>query len=181
MKEKLKVVWKILKPVFETIKIGLDLCFLIVLFYGILCIPLLAGYTSYVVDDSNNEINYKKGTLLYYKKVSEGEIKQDDVIVYKTANEMIFHKVMRVIEPKEDEEDALNKKSEYSYEVNVDSYNKETPNHISYANILGKVAPVYLPYVGYFIIFINNNMPLFYILLGVTVIDLLLSFLPFNN
>ena len=94
---------------------------------------------------------------------------------------MIFHKVMRVIEPKEDEEDALNKKSEYSYEVNVDSYNKETPNHISYANILGKVAPVYLPYVGYFILFINNNMPLFYILLGVTVIDLLLSFLPFNN
>jgi hypothetical protein len=180
---KLYKIWKgvirpVLEAVFSVIKIFFDICFLIVLCYGILCIPLLADYHSYVVEDSLNEANIKKGSLVYYKKVQPTEILQDDIIVYKPAMEMIFHKVMRVIPPSDEN---TNNTQDYTYEVEIDSYHKEYPNNIAYKDILGEVAPIYLPFVGYFVNFIQLNMPLFYIIIGISAVDLLLSFLPSKN
>lgn len=186
MKEKFKMIWHIigptLKAIFSIIKMFFDLCFLIVLFYGILCVPLLADYKMYVVENENNEIHYKRGTIIYYKKVNANEIYEKDVIVYQPAKEMIFHNVLRVINPNQEKLDSTDTEVKgYHYEVEVDSYHKDYPNHIAYDNLLGKVAPIYLPYVGYFVNFIQMNMPLFYIILGISAIDLLLSFLPIPN
>ena len=193
MKEKFKKIWKFIGPVFKAvfavIKMFFDFCFLIVLLYGILCVPLLADYKMYVIENENNEINYKKGTVIYYKKVAENEIYEKDVVVYKPAQEMIFHKVLRVINPSQEKQDTTSETTDtevvqpkgYHYEAEIDSYHKEYPNHIAYGDLLGKVAPIYLPYVGYFVNFIQMNMPLFYIILGISAIDLLLSFLPIPN
>ncbi len=176
------VVKPILKAVFSVIKLCCDFCFLIVLLYGIICIPLLAEYKMYVVENENNEIHYKKGTVVYYKKAADNGIYEKDIIVYKPAQEMIFHKVLRVINPSDNKnpipEVEGEKKNEYSYEVEVDSYHTEYPNHVYYSSLLGKVAPIYLPYVGYFVSFIKMNMPLFYIILGISAVDLIISFLP---
>ena len=193
MKEKFKKIWGFIGPVFKVIfgivKMFFDFCFLIVLFYGIICVPLLANYKMYVIENENNEINYKKGTVIYYKKVAENEIYEKDVIVYQPAQEMIFHKVLRVINPSQEKQDTTSETTDtevvqpkgYHYEAEIDSYHKEYPNHIAYGDLLGKVAPIYLPYVGYFVNFIQMNMPLFYIILGISAIDLLLSFLPIPN
>ena len=146
MKEKFKKIWGFIGPVFKVIfgivKMFFDFCFLIVLFYGIICVPLLADYKMYVIENENNEINYKKGTVIYYKKVAENEIYEKDVIVYQPAQEMIFHKVLRVIKPSQEKQDTTSETTDtevvqpkgYHYEAEIDSYHKEYPNHILLIN-----------------------------------------------
>ena len=84
----------------------------------------------------------------------------------------------------EDNSDSLNEDDTnfvYYYETEPDSYHSSTPNRIEYKDVLGEVSKVSIPYLGYYVQFINNHMHLFRIMLGILVINFFISFFHFSD
>lgn len=138
--------------------------YVLIIVYAIVCIPMIFGHHPVVVLSGSMKPTYKVGSVIYYKKVSQKELKVGDVITFNVNNnKMVSHRIVNIdngfIETKGD----ANKVSDV--------------NKIRYENVRGKVGKLSIPYVGYYIKAVNENLTLVVI---VTVIILVSEFL-FSN
>lgn len=143
------------------LKIVSDICFVLAFLYGFLFLPRLFGYTPVAItaDMANKEI--KEGTLIYYNKAPADEIRIGDYIIC-----------------------SLGKRDYALYEVdNITDdglYETTESGKIKYEKISGKVYPAKVPYVGYYMLFIQARMGLFYLMLIIIAVDIVFSSL-FNE
>lgn len=136
--------------------------FVLLLLYAIVASPLILGYHPIVVLTGSMEPTYKTGSIIYYKEIPEENLKVGDTITFKTnQEEMITHRINAIHDDK--------------YETKGDANDSPDAEEITYQNILGKVTKVKIPYLGYYIWFINNHRYITILLLGIIVIDFLLE------
>jgi len=134
------------------IKIISDACFIVLFFYGVTFIPFLLGYKALAIPAGNTV--YSEGTLIYYdKSVKLEQIRVSDRILVKKDKTYIFYTVNDVVD------DTI--------------YVGDT--EINYKDVHGKIAPVSVPYFGYFVRFMNNNSKVFYLLIAIVVADIILG------
>lgn len=140
-----------------------NIIYVLITVYLVICIPMIFGHTPVVVLSGSMEPTYKVGSVIYYKKVSEKELKEEDVITFNVDNKTISHRIVSI-------DNGL-------IETKGDANNTSDVHKIRYKNIKGKVGNISIPYIGYYIKIVNDNLTLVVI---VTVIILVSEFL-FSN
>ena len=140
-----------------------NIIYVLITVYLVVCIPMIFGHTPVVVLSGSMEPKYKVGSVIYYKKVSEKELKEEDVITFNVDNKTISHRIASI-------DNGL-------IETKGDANNTSDVHKIRYKNIKGKVGNISIPYIGYYIKIVNDNLTLVVI---VTVIILVSEFL-FSN
>jgi len=119
----------------------------LIIIYAIVCIPMIFGHHPVVVLSGSMEPTYKVGSVIYYKKVSEKELKKGDVITFNANNnKMVSHRIVSI-------DNGL-------IETKGDANNVSDVNKIRYGNVRGKVGKISIPYVGYYIKLVNDNLTL---------------------
>lgn len=140
-----------------------NIAYILIILYALVCIPILFGKNPVVVLSGSMEPTYKIGSIIYYEKVLFKNIKVGDVITYEYDNKYISHRVSSI--------------DNNLIETKGDANNTADVNKVKYNNIKGKVSNFSLPYIGYYIKFINDNVRIFMITL---VVILLSEFLLSN-
>ena len=137
--------------------------YVLITVYLVICIPMIFGHTPVVVLSGSMEPTYKVGSVIYYKKISEKELKKEDVITFNVNDKTVSHRIVSI-------DNGL-------IETKGDANNTSDVHKIRYKNIKGKVGNISIPYIGYYIKIVNDNLTLVVI---VTVIILVSEFL-FSN
>lgn len=139
------------------------ICYLAISIYVLLVIPKIFGNNPVVVLSSSMAPTYPVGTIVYYHSVPKEDIKENDVITFKTTNnKFVTHRVNKLVDDK--------------FETKGDANNSPDAKLVDYENVVGKLAPISIPYLGYYVEFINTN---FYLVIGVVII-LVLEFVLAN-
>lgn len=121
------------------------LVYILIAAYLLLVAPKIVGYTPLVVLTGSMSPTYKTGSVIYYHEVEQKELKKGDVITYKlNEKDLITHRIYAINDDK-------------TYVTKGDANNNVDPMVVKYDKIIGKVAKVYIPYVGYYVAFINTN------------------------
>ena len=122
--------------------------------YAIFSIPGIIGYKPLIVISGSMEPNYKVGSILYYKKVSIKEIKENDVITFGTKTDSnVTHRVFEI--------------TDKGFVTKGDSNLSPDSEIVPFEKVKGKVLKVSVPYVGYYISFVNTHL---YLILVVALI-----------
>lgn len=147
----------------KIIKFLTNICYVLILIYAVVEIPMIFGYKPLIVLSGSMEPTYKIGSILYYKDVVKEELKVGDVITFQlTDGTYITHRINRIVENK--------------YETKGDANELPDVFKIDFKDVCGKVSSISIGYVGYYINFINNHI----YLVGVAVLILLSEFLLSN-
>lgn len=139
-----------------------NICYILIFIYILLVAPKVFGYTPVVVLTGSMEPTYKVGTIVYYHSINENEIKTGDVVTFKNGDQIVTHRI----------NDIKNN----LYETKGDANEIPDAKLVEYKNIVGKVAPISIPILGYAINFLNNHL---YIVIGAVII-LVLEFATAN-
>lgn len=140
-----------------------NLCYLLIIIYGLLCVPICFGYKPLVVLTGSMEPTYKVGSIVYYHKTSEIKLSVNDVITFAYEDNLIItHRIYKI--------------NGDEYITKGDANNAPDPVPITYKNILGKVTNITIPYLGYYVRFINEHL----YIIGIVVIILVSEFLLSN-
>lgn len=151
---------ELLKRIIHIIAI---ISYLAISIYVLLVIPKLFGNNPVVVLSNSMSPTYPVGTIVYYHKTNKKDIKENDVITFKTTNnKFVTHRVNKLVNDK--------------FETKGDANNSPDAKLVDYKNVVGKVTPISIPYLGYYVEFINTN---FYLVIGVVLI-LVLEFVLAN-
>lgn len=137
------------------------LCYVFVGIYVLVCIPCLFKYRPLVVLSGSMEPTFKTGGIIYYKHALPEEIKVGDIITFRSSDTFVSHRVTKI-------ENNL-------YETKGDANNTVDAIKIKYNDIVGVDANFCIPYVGYYIKFINDNMYLLIIVAIILVTEFLIS------
>lgn len=121
-----------------------NIAYVVIIIYAAVSLPLIMKYKPLVVLTGSMEPTIKTGSIIYYKPVSENELQQNDIITFESNNSLVTHRIVNI-------ENGL-------IETRGDANNTNDPNKIKYDDVVGRVANIYLPYLGYFIGFIQDNL-----------------------
>lgn len=138
-----------------------NICYLLLVVYGLLCLPIVIGYKPLVVLTGSMEPTYKVGSILYYHKVDESELGVNDVITFRYDDLVITHRIENI--------------TGTDYITKGDANNSPDPLPIQYENIMGKVTNLTIPYMGYYVSFINQHLYLIGIVTLILVSEFLLN------
>ena len=142
-------------------------CYILIGIYAIICIPIIFKYKPLVVLTGSMEPTFKVGSIIYYKNVAQNEIKKGDIITFKYDNTLISHRVNNIVNN--------------LYETKGDANNTVDAKKITYNDIVGKDMNFCIPYLGYYVKFINDNMYLLIIIAVILVLDFILSNIDKKN
>lgn len=132
--------------------------------YALVCIPILFKYNPLVVLTGSMEPTFKIGSVIYYKEINENELKVGDIITFKVNNDkLVSHRIISI-------ENGL-------IETKGDANRISDASKVRFEDIQGRDAKVCIPYVGYYIQWINENLT---VTIVFTVIILVSEFL-FSN
>lgn len=138
--------------------------YVLISIYVVVCIPLLFKYKPLVVLSGSMEPTFKTGSVIYYREVSLNELKVGDIITFNTkSNSFVSHRIVSI-------EGNL-------IETKGDANNSPDVNKVQFDDVLGKDLNISIPYVGYYIWFVNNNL----ISVVVFVVLILVSEFLFGN
>ena len=144
---------KVIKNIVHVLSI---FCYLFIIVYALVCLPYVFGYKPLVVLTGSMEPTFKTGSIIYYKTVHRDEIKEGDIITFKMGDSLVSHRV--------------NKIDNYMYETKGDANNTVDSKKISYSEILGRDSDICIPYLGYYVKFINEHIYLL-VLVGIILIS----------
>lgn len=148
----------------KAIHILADITYILIILYAVVCIPILFQYHPVVVLSGSMEPTLKIGSVIYYKKVPFKTLKKDDIITFQAnKNELVTHRIVKI-------ENNL-------IETKGDANKVSDVNKISNKTIKGKVGKIIIPYIGYYIKTVNDNLKI--IVIATTII--LISEFLFSN
>lgn len=137
------------------------ICYVFIGIYLVVSIPSLFGYKPLVVLTGSMEPTLKVGSIIYYKSVSKEDIKQGDIITFDLNGNYVTHRVNRI-------------ENNYYY-TKGDYNNTEDPFKVTYLDIKGKVLGITIPFMGYYIRFISENMYLLVFVILLLVLEFFLT------
>jgi len=148
----------------RTVHILANITYIMIILYSTVCIPMILGYHPVVVLSGSMEPTYKIGSIIYYKKVVEQKLKKGDVITFDINNKTVSHRINNI------DNELIETKGDANKVPDI--------NKIRYENVRGKVGKLSIPYVGYYIKMVNDNLTIVVI---VAVIILISEFLISNT
>ena len=149
---------KIIQKIFRILSY---LCYTLIGIYVLICAPYIIKYKPLVVLTGSMEPTFHVGSIIYYKQVPQEELNVGDIITFKYDDTIISHRINQI--------------SGTLYETKGDANNTADQRRISYNEILGKDTTFCIPYLGFFVKFINDNMYLLIIVAIILVSDFILS------
>lgn len=148
----------------KIVNIFAKIVYFVITIYLIICIPWLFKYKPVVVLSGSMEPTLKRGSIIYFNDDNKN-LKKDDIITYIVNDkELVSHRIVKI------EDDLI--------ETKGDANNMSDPNRVHINDVKGKVQNITIPYVGYFINIINNNLIIF---VPTFVIILILEFFLSNK
>ena len=144
-----------------------SICYLLIIVYALVCIPYLFGYKPLVVLTGSMEPTYHTGSIIYYKHVNQNELKEGDNITFKMGEYTVSHRINKI-------DNGL-------YETKGDANNTVDANKITYNDILGKDLNISIPYLGYYVKFIKDNMYLLVIVAFILIFEFILDNITKNK
>lgn len=139
-----------------------DIGFILLLIYALIASPIIFGYHPVVILTGSMSPSYKVGTVVYYYKVSEDELKEGDFIAFKNRNDKVISHRINSIEGSE-------------YITKGDANDTVDVDKVSFDNILGKITKFKIPIIGYYIWFVNQHLYVVAIFILLIFIDFLLD------
>lgn len=119
-----------------------------IIFFSLVLIILISGVFSYkliaIGSDSMNPVYYK-GDAIIYKKENPSDIKINDILVYSNNNEIITHRVKRIVK----------RGNQLYFQTKGDNNKDADVNLVESSNVLGTVKYI-VKYVGYPTIWMNE-------------------------
>ena len=122
-------------------------------------VPCLWGHKPLVVISGSMEPTLKVGGILYYEKIDLDDFNKDDILVYKTKNHIISHRIVEIIDD--------------GFITKGDANNSIDSILVKEEQVLGKGTDWSIPYLGYYADFIYTHKYLLYIAIAIIVVDLL--------
>jgi signal peptidase len=98
----------------------------------------------------------KVGGLMYYKKINIDDFKTDDILVYRTKEHIVSHRVVKKLNS------SFITKGDVNDIVDSEVYNQ---------NVLGRGTNFSIPLLGYFADFIYYHKYILIIIFGLIIID----------
>lgn len=140
-----------------------NICYVLIVVYGIICLPMILGYKPLVVLSGSMEPTLPIGSVIYYTPVEESELKVGDVITFRPngGENMVTHRIHAIQDGK--------------IETKGDANEVVDPALIEYKDVVGKDLEVYIPYLGYYVRFINEHLYVIVIVVIILVSEFLLS------
>lgn len=154
-----------MKYICKVLKYLSIVCYVVIVLFAIIEIPMLFGYKPEVVLTGSMKPTYPVGSVIYYKESKFENISKDDVITFNTGDSIVTHRIVDI--------DSQNK----SFTTKGDANTSVDINSVDYTQVLGKVSPICLHYAGYFVSIIQNN-----IIIVITIASILiLRFILYNK
>ncbi|MBE6153661.1 MAG: signal peptidase I [Firmicutes bacterium] len=132
--------------------------YILILVYLMIYIPSFWGYNPLVVVSGSMEPSLKVGGLLYYNKEEKENFKTGDIIVFKSKEHIISHRLVE--------------KTKTGYITKGDANDTIDPNEIKNNQLLGEGTKWCIPYLGYYADFIYSHKYLLYISIAIITLDL---------
>jgi len=132
--------------------------YILILVYLMIYIPSFWGYNPLVVVSGSMEPSLKVGGLLYYNEKNKEDFKTGDIIVFKSKEHIISHRLVE--------------KTETGYITKGDANNTTDPHEIKHTQLLGEGTKWCIPFLGYYADFIYSNKYLLYISVAIITLDL---------
>lgn len=136
--------------------------YVLIIIYLLVFVPCLWGHKPLVVISGSMEPTLKVGGILYYEKMELEDFKINDILVYKTKDHIISHRIVDIVDD--------------GFITKGDANNSVDNNLINKNQVLGKGTNWSIPYIGYYADFIYTHKYLLYISLSIIVVDLLNDF-----
>lgn len=136
--------------------------YVFIIIYLLVFVPCLWGHKPLVVISGSMEPTLKVGGILYYEKMELEDFKINDILVYKTKDHIISHRIVNIVDD--------------GFITKGDANNSVDNNLINKNQVLGKGTNWSIPYIGYYADFIYTHKYLLYISLSIIVVDLLNDF-----
>ena len=149
---------KILKKIVHYLSF---ICYLFIIVYALICAPYLFKYKPLVVLTGSMEPTFKTGSIIYYKSVPINDIKVGDVITFKMGDSLVSHRVYSI-------DDGL-------YQTKGDANNAVDASKVKASDIVGRDAKFSIPYLGFFVKYINEHMYFLIFIALLLISDFLLS------
>ncbi len=144
------------------VKILSWICYILIGIYALICAPMIFGLKPEVVTTGSMIPAYNIGTIIYYKKVDQAEIKVGDAISYKMGNgEIVTHRVVEI--------------ENGNYITRGDANNVNDSSPVAYSDVEGKVVGPVIPALGFGVAFINTHIFVIFIVVGILLAEFLLS------
>lgn len=132
--------------------------YILILIYLVIFIPTIWGHKPLVVISGSMEPTLKVGGILYYEKIDMNDFDRGDILVYKTKDHIISHRII-------DEVDE-------GFVTKGDANPSIDSNIIKRTQVLGKGTDWSIPILGYYADFIYNHKYLLYVSVALVSIDL---------
>lgn len=157
------MILRVIKMTFATLAV---ICYIAI--FGLLSIisPSVFGYRPVVVLTGSMEPSIKTGSIIYNYEISDfSDIAQGDVITFKTSAEapLVTHRVMLI-----DEE-------EQTFRTKGDNNSVLDAMAVPYEQVVAKVAPFYLPKVGFYMVYAQNPKVIG-VIAGIIVMNVVLGY-----
>lgn len=136
--------------------------YVLIIIYLLVFVPCLWGHKPLVVISGSMEPTLKVGGILYYEKMELEDFKINDILVYKTKDHIISHRIVDIVDD--------------GFITKGDANNSVDNNLVNKNQVLGKGTNWSIPYIGYYADFIYTHKYLLYISLSIIVVDLLNDF-----
>lgn len=139
--------------------------YILIIIYLLIFVPCIWGQKPLVVISGSMEPTLTVGGILYYEKIDLQNFEKNDILVYKTKDHIISHRIVDVIDD--------------NFITKGDANNSVDNSLVNKTQVLGKGTNWSIPYLGYYADFIYTHKYLLYISLFVIIFDLLNDF--YNN
>lgn len=136
------------------------ICYIGIAIYILVSIPIVFGYKPLVVLSGSMEPTYKVGAIIYYEETKD--IQKDDVIVFgNSENPFVTHRVVEIKNNK--------------YVTKGDANESNDAEAVAIQNVKGKAIDFNIPYLGYYIQYVNTNLWLIVAVIIILVSEFLIS------
>lgn len=137
-----------------------SILYILGLIYLFTFIPNFWGYKPLVVVSGSMEPTLKVGSIVYYHE--KNDLEKGDILVYKTKNHIISHRVVD--------------KTEFGYITKGDANECNDSNIVENEQILGQGEEWCIPFLGYYADYVYTHKYLLFIVVSVIIIDLLFDY-----
>lgn len=142
-------------------EIFIKVLYILLLIYLSIFIPTLWGYKPLVIISGSMEPILKVGGILYYKEIELDKYANNDIVVFKSNNYLISHRIVEI--------------NNSGFITKGDANKNNDSNVLYYNKVLGKGTNWSIPYIGYFADFVYKNKRYLYITLVILIINWIIS------
>lgn len=122
-----------------------NICYVLIGVYFLISLPTFFGYTPLVVLSGSMSPTLNVGSIIYYEEVDKSEIKEMDIITFASGSDSnVTHRVVDFVDGK--------------IQTKGDANLSPDTELVAYEEVKGKIIDFKIPYLGYYVKFVNEHL-----------------------